>query len=155
MVRIRRPGNRWPAAFTVLVRAAESDSWQTQTLEGTLVATVRRYGNGNRLVGGQRLQPGEFIQATSAACSLVFQTDGNLVAYYNGVAYWSARTRGATGGSAVMESGGNFVVYDEAGVARWSTRTHGNSGAYLGIQNDCNVVLRATGGAALWASGRP
>ena len=154
-IRVRRPPARWPAAYFILVRAAESDSWQTQTLEGTLVATVRRYGDGNRLIGSQRLQPGEFIQARSAACRLVFQTDGNLVAYYNGVAYWSARTRGATEGSAVMESGGDFVVYDAAGVARWSTRTHGNQGAYIAIQNDCNVVLRAANDAALWATGLP
>ena len=154
-VGIRRRSDRWPAAYTVMVRAADAGSRQAQTLEGTLVATVRRYGEGNRLVGGQRLRPGEFIQARSATCSLVFQTDGNLVAYDDGVAYWSAGTRGAGGGSAVMESGGNFVVYDAAGAARWSTHTHGNAGAHLGIQNDCNVVLRAAGGAALWASGRP
>ena len=154
-LRIRRSGDRWPPAYTILIRAAESDSWQTQTLEGTLVATVRRYGDGNRLIGGQRLQPGEFIQARSASCRLVFQTDGNLVAYYNGVAYWSTRIRGATGGSAVMKSGGDFVVHDAAGGARWSTRTHGNQGAYIGIENDCNVVLRAANDAALWATGRP
>ena len=120
------------------------------------VASWRRNGDGNRLVGGQRLRPGEFIQARSAACRLVFQTDGNLVAYHNGVGYWSSRTRGLGGGSAaVMESEGNFVVYDAAGVARWATGTDGNRGAYLGIQGDCNVVLRAAGGAGLWASGRP
>ena len=120
------------------------------------VAGWRRNGDGNRLVGGQRLRPGEFIQARSAACRLVFQTDGNLVAYHNGVGYWSSRTRGLGGGSAaVMESEGNFVVYDAAGVARWATGTDGNRGAYLGVQGDCNVVLRAAGGAGLWASGRP
>ena len=153
-VRIRRPGDRWPAAYAILVRAAESDSWQTQTLEGTLVANVRRYGDGNRLVGGQRLQPGEFIRARSAPCRLVFQTDGNLVAYYNGLAYWSART-GAVGGLAVMQPDGNFVVLDAAGETHWSTLTRGNRGAYLGIQDDCNVVLRAANDAALWAAGRP
>ena len=44
-VRIRRPGDRWPAAYTILVRAAESDSWQTHTLEGTLVARVKTVWN--------------------------------------------------------------------------------------------------------------
>ena len=46
----------------------------------------------NWLVGGQRLSTGQFIEAEAAACRLVFQTDGNLVAYEEGVAYWSART---------------------------------------------------------------
>ena len=153
-VTIRRPRDRWPAAYTILVRAAESNTAQTQTLEGTLEARIRRHGN--RLVGGQQLSSGQFLQAEAAACRLVFQTDGNLVAYKEGVAYWNARTGGvASGGSALMQPDGNFVVYDTVGVARWSTGTAGNRGAYLGIENDCNVVLHGAGGAALWASGRP
>ncbi len=110
----------------------------------------------NWLVGGQRLLTRQFIQAEAATCRLVLQTDGNLVAYEEGAAYWSARTAGvATGGSAAMQSDGNFVVYDAAGVPRWSTRTPGNPGAFLVIQNDCDVVLRTAGGVALWSSGRP
>ena len=153
-VRVRRPPSRWPAAYVVLVRGAESDRRQAQTLDGTLTARVRRYGEGNRLVGGQQLRPGQFIQARAEACRLSFQTDGNLVASKNLVAYWSAGTRGASGGVAVMQSDGNFIVRDADGVAHWSTGTR-SPGAYLGIQNDCNVVLRSAGGAALWASGRP
>ena len=148
---VSRPRKRWPAAYSILVRGAESD---TPTLEGTLVARVKRYGDGNRLLGGQRLRPGEFIQARDEACRLVFQTDGNLVAYHNRVAYWSARTR-ARGGDAAMQSDGNFVVRDWEGMALWSTRTGGNPGAYLSIQGDCNIVLRSAGGAPLWSSGRP
>ena len=148
---VSRPPKRWPAAYSILVRGAESDR---PTLEGTLVARVKRYGDGNRLLGGQRLRPGEFIQARGEACRLVFQTDGNLVAYHNRVAYWNARTR-ARGGGAAMQSNGNFVVRDREGMALWSTRTGGNPGAYLAIQGDCNIVLRSAGGAALWSSGRP
>ena len=110
----------------------------------------------NWLVGGQRLMTGQSIRAEGAACRLVFQTDGNLVAYNDGVAYWHSRTAGAaSGGSAVMQSDGNFVVYDTVGVARWWTGTAGNSGAFLLIERDCNVVLRSTGGAALWSTGQP
>ena len=81
----------------------------------------------NWLVGGQRLLSGQSIRAEGAACRLVFQRDGNLVAYHEGVAYWHSRTaRAASGGSAVMQSDGNFVIYDAVGLARWSTRTGGN-----------------------------
>ena len=150
----RPPAERWPPAYFILVRATESDSIGTPRLEGTLVARIKRYGDGNRLVGGQRLRPGQFIEARAAACRLSFQTDGNLVASKNRVAYWSAGTQGATGLGAVMQSDGNFVVRDADGVARWSTGTR-SPGAFLVIQNDCNVVLRSAGGAALWATGRP
>ena len=47
-VSLRRPGDRWPAAYTILVRAAESDDAGTRTLEGTLVATVSRGATVNR-----------------------------------------------------------------------------------------------------------
>ena len=45
---LRRPRDRWPAAYTILVRAAESDDAGTRTLEGTLVATVGRGATVNR-----------------------------------------------------------------------------------------------------------
>ena len=129
------------------------DSWGTFKVSAADATSTDR----NWLVGGQRLMTGQFIRAEGAACRLVFQTDGNLVAYDEGVAYWHSRTAGAaTGGSAVMQSDGNFVVYDAAGVARWSTGTAGNPGAFLLIERDCNVVLRsAAGGTALWSTGQP
>ena len=48
MISLRRPGDRWPPAYMILVRAAESNSAETQTLEGTLVATVTRDATGNQ-----------------------------------------------------------------------------------------------------------
>lgn len=154
-VRVQRPGRYWPVAYMVLVRAAER-SGQAHRLDGTLVAEVKRYGNGKQLLSGQRLLPGQFIQASAESCRLVLQADSNLVARRNGVAFWSAGTASTGGGgSASMQSDGNFVVYGGDGAARWATGTGGNPGATIGIQNDCNVVLRSAGGAALWASGRP
>ena len=47
-VSLRRSRDRWPAAYTILVRAAESDDAGTRTLEGTLVATVSRGAAANR-----------------------------------------------------------------------------------------------------------
>ena len=112
-------------------------------------------GRGHQLVGG-RLYGGDFVQAERAACRLVFQTDGNLVAYSNGEEYWSAGTQAAArGGWAEMQADGNFVVYDAAGVAQWSTGTVGNPDARVVMEDDCNVVVSAPGGAQLWASGRP
>ena len=112
-------------------------------------------GVGNRLSSGQRLHPGQFIQAEDAACRLVFQTDGDLVAYRNDVAHWSAGALGAAGGFAVMQPDGNFVVYDAAGGGRWATHTTGNPGAFLAIRTDCNVALYSAAGALLWGTGGP
>ena len=105
----------------------------------------------NQLGAGGRLSAGEFIRAEPAACRLVFQADGNLVAYANREAYWNAGAQlAAAGGFAVMQHDGNFAVYDSAGVAQWSTGTGGNPGARVFIENDCNVVVRASDGTKLW-----
>ena len=113
-------------------------------------------GGRNQLVGGGRLYTGDSIQAEGdAACRLLFQTDGNLVAYASGEAYWSAGTQAAArGGWAAMQGNGDLVVYDAAGLAHWSTRTGGNPGARLVIENDCNVMVRASDGAELWPRAR-
>ena len=47
-VRIPRPPNRWPVAYAILVRAAESNSSEMQTFQGTLVATIIRDAVRNR-----------------------------------------------------------------------------------------------------------
>ena len=45
---IPRPPDRWPVAYFILVRAAESTGSASRNLEGTLVARVRRGGDVNR-----------------------------------------------------------------------------------------------------------
>ena len=116
---------------------------------------VAAYRYRDRLDGGQSLRQGRSLQAEGAACQLVFQTDGNLVAYANGVAYWATGTGGSTGGSAVLQTDGNLVVYDRAGVASWNAGTAGNPGAFLVIQSDCNLVLYTASLVPLWYTGAP
>ena len=131
-------------------------TWENNYADLELFAKTWWDGRGHQLAGPGRLDAGEFIRTEGGRCRLVFQTDGNLVAYADGEAYWRAGTQvAARGGWAEMQADGNFGVYDAAGVARWSTRTGGNPGARLVIEDDCNVVVRAVGGAQLWASGRP
>ena len=52
-IRTSRPRDRWPAAYFLLIRAAESESSQTQTLEGTLVVTVTEAANRAPLAVGK------------------------------------------------------------------------------------------------------
>lgn len=83
---------------------------------------------------------------------LAMQGDGNLVLYRNGgPALWSTQTNGTAGNKAVMQSDGNFVVYDPS-HALFDTGTYGNSGAELVVQDDGNVVVYQ-GASALWATG--
>ncbi|MFL6071922.1 MAG: hypothetical protein ACJ73S_00715 [Mycobacteriales bacterium] len=51
----------------------------------------------------------------------------------------------------IMQSDGNFVLYDENGRARWATNTVGR-GAFAAWQTDGNLVVYNGGGGAIWAS---
>jgi hypothetical protein len=55
--------------------------------------------------------------------------------------------------TAVMQSDGNFVIYDlTSGHACWATGTHGNN--IVKMQTDGNLVMYpAAGGSAIWSTG--
>jgi hypothetical protein len=79
------------------------------------------------------------------------QTDGNLVLYEGATALWATGTQGTSGHVAVMQSDGNFVLYDTNNHALWSSSTSGHPGAYVSVQIDGNLVVYS-GTSALWAS---
>jgi hypothetical protein len=56
-------------------------------------------------------------------------------------------------GYAVMQSDGNFVLYDSTGpTAAWATQTSGyGSGAFLQIQNDGNLVVYYNTNVPIWS----
>jgi exopolysaccharide biosynthesis protein len=55
--------------------------------------------------------------------------------------------------TAVMQTDGNFVVYDGT-RAIWASGTDGKAnGGFLAMQGDGNLVVYAPGGNAKWASG--
>jgi hypothetical protein len=82
---------------------------------------------------------------------LTLQTDGNLVEYNaSGTAIWWSGTSGQTVTQAVMQSDGNFVLYNGA-TPVLSTHTSGHPGAFLTVGNDGNLVI-SQGGAPLWTS---
>lgn len=79
----------------------------------------------------------------------------------NGVkvtALWATNTAGHPGAYYVMQTDGNFVIYedDEDGnkVALWATGTNGFSGAYYEMQDTGNFVIMSKDGEdVLWESG--
>jgi len=109
----------------------------------------------DRLLSGESMARGRRLVSKNAAFYLAFQTDGNLVAYWNSgnKAYWSPNLANRGGSIATMQTDGNFVVY--AGKsALWSTGTAGHPTSFLVIQDDGNVVLYQ-GSRALWSSETP
>jgi hypothetical protein len=101
---------------------------------------------------GEMLDPS--IESANGLYTLIYQSDGNLVLYPNGStnALWASGTNGSSRGSAIMQTDGNFVVYDQSGNAAFAAGTDGNPGSRLVVQNDGNVVIYAPDGTALWAT---
>jgi hypothetical protein len=98
---------------------------------------------------------GELV-SSNGLVTLIMQGDGNLVLYRNDggapPAIWATNTWNQPCNVAVMQSDGNFVVYDPSGRACWATGTWGHPGAYVVLQDDGNLVVYEKGGVSLWAS---
>ncbi len=88
---------------------------------------------GDRLQGGQTLQPGQALLSPDHQFELVMQpADGNLVLYQGSKALWAAGVAGA-GAYVAMQTDGNFVVYN-GGSAKWSSNTSGFPGSDIVLQ---------------------
>jgi hypothetical protein len=109
------------------------------------------YSASSILNANQSLTSGQSMSSQDGRFTLIMQSDGNLVLYWNGHgALWATGTNGK-GQIATMQGDGNFVVYDGSGHAVWASNTNGHSGAGLTVQNDGNVVIYQSN-SALWAS---
>jgi hypothetical protein len=101
------------------------------------------------------LPGGTVLTSDSGQFRMVMQTDGNLVAYFGGYAYWSTGTgvgSGSTGWRLAVQGDGNLVIYRPNGSVAWATGTSDPAGAQLRIQNDGNIVLVGNSRGVLWAS---
>ncbi len=108
--------------------------------------------NTNTLTGEMALYLNDRITSADGRFHLAYQGDGNLVLYQGATPIWASGTDYGNYGRAVMQSDGNFVIYDQWGSAIWHTNTGGNPGAYLIVQNDGNVVIYSSQGWPLWAT---
>jgi len=107
---------------------------------------------------GQQLAPGQQITSPDRRYKLTYQGDGNLVIYRSAdmLPVWSSGTYGTSAGRTIMQSDGNFVVYNAAGAPVFHTYTFGNPGAFLRLQNNGSItIFRAYDQARLWSSPVP
>jgi hypothetical protein len=97
------------------------------------------------------LQPNEVLNPNQALFSankrweLIYQSDGNLVLYDVSTsvpkARWNSHTYGASAGHSVMQSDGNFVVYNAENRPVWDSHTYGVHDVTCHVQDDGNFVL--------------
>jgi hypothetical protein len=108
----------------------------------------------NQLTANQQLNVNDHLDPPNGTTRLIMQGDGNLVLYRqdDGVALWSTGTWNTPANHAIMQTDGNFVVYDATGKAYWATGTWTDPGSYVVLQDDGNFVLYGPNGGALWAT---
>ena len=103
----------------------------------------------------QYLWAGQSLASDNSRFVLTMQYDGNLVLYARSPSgerpIWASNTQGVSGARAVMQSDGNFVVYNPNWQPVWASGT-GVWGSYLIVQDDGNLVVYTSGGSPVWAS---
>lgn len=104
------------------------------------------------LTAGGALHKDDFMLSTNGRLVLTLQYDGNLVLYSDFKKVWETGALGTNADRVVMQSDGNFVVYDNNNRVLWNTATHGNANARLLIQNDGNLVMYSSINVVLWTS---
>lgn len=125
----------------------------------------------------QALWQAHTVASGGTSCTLRLSNDGELYVYHSGrqQSLWSSRSEiECTAKSntclntsqclssknrlfrAVMQSDGNFVVYDKrsgSDKAIFNTRTQGNSGAFFALQQDGNLVVYSSARKPLYSTG--
>jgi uncharacterized delta-60 repeat protein len=159
----RKPGKRWQsttvgansASHTVSgLSPANRYEFRVRAFNdagnSSYVASLFVPSTSFNLVAGEQLLPGQEIRSADNRFRFTLQIDGNLVLYGPaGRALWSTGTSGKTVTRAIMQTDGNFVLYNRS-TPVWHTRTHGHPGARLMVQNTGNVVILTPNGTVLW-----
>ena len=117
---------------------------------------------------GQQLLPRTTLFTTSSCNGqllwLTFQTDGNLVYYARNASgivnvLWASDTvaqNSADVDAAVMQTDGNFVIYEKGGVAKWSTGTYPNTNGvynFLTMHDDETLSVGSARHRKKWTAG--
>jgi LysM domain-containing protein len=105
---------------------------------------------GDRLLKGEKLEPGQSLTSRNGAYTLTLQQDGNLVLAARGQAVWATGTDGQDVVRAEVQTDGNFVLYTPDKPV-WHTDTKGAKDVRLLLQDDRNLVLYGFDGPA-WSS---
>lgn len=130
----------------VLYSASNTALWNSSTVQNpSLLSMVNR-----SLWPRYQLYKNQSLETADKKYRLTLQSDGNLVLYSATKALWSTRTNGKDSHYAVMQTDGNFVLYDTLGRALWNSRTPRNPGSSLQLQFDGNLVIYSKQGKAIW-----
>lgn len=98
---------------------------------------------GSYLMVNQRLNANQCIASPHGQYLLYMASDGNFYIYdlAHNTGTWGPGTYGHPGAYAMLQTDGNFVVYDANGVGIWSSGTYGTNAERLNMEDDGRIIL--------------
>ena len=98
---------------------------------------------GSYLMVNQRLNANQCIASPHGQYLLYMAPDGNFYIYdlAHNVGTWGPGTYGHPGAFAMLQTDGNFVVYDANGVGIWSSGTYGTNADRLNMEDDGRIII--------------
>lgn len=137
-------------------------SWNSTQPNNAIPLLLIAYNTFNSLQSnwGQSLIPGQYILSDNGNYELIYQGDGNLVEYANPgqsnqtpiwaigcyVGNSSCSPPSGKAGYAIMQTDGNFVVYDSNGNPYWASQTFGHPGDVLILNDDSGMFIQDSNG---------
>ena len=117
-------------------------------------AAVYQYPIPTTLAPGESLAGGQSLYSPGIQFQLILQGDSNLCLRSAGNTLWCSQTPGQGIYQAIMQSDGNFVVYEDD-TPIWNTNTVGGADApyRLAMQPDGNLVVYGSSKADVSLSG--
>jgi RHS repeat-associated protein len=98
---------------------------------------------GSYLMVNQRLNANQCIASPHGQYLLYMASDGNFYIYdlAHNTGTWGPGTYGHPGAYAMLQTDGNFVVYDANGVGIWSSGTYGTNADRLNMEDDGRIII--------------
>src|SRR5260370_558806 len=131
----------------VVYRPDSTAVWATNTW----VPTGPR-AQGDQMLPGQVLNPGQSINSADGRFTFIYQNDGNLVLYRSGVPLWASSTNGPEDGVFVMQAGANRAPYLSKGNPVVASDTSGSPRSHLIGQNVGKGGVYGADNMAIWAT---
>ncbi len=98
---------------------------------------------GSYLMVNQRLNANQCIVSPHGQYLLYMAPDGNFYIYdlAHNTGTWGPGAYGHPGAFAMLQSDGNFLVFDANGVVLWSSGTYGTNADRLNMEDDGRIII--------------
>jgi len=111
------------------------------------IQEIKQELSGDTLRNGQRLDHHQRITSNNGRFHAIMQSDGNFVVYEGQRALWASNTQNNVGHHVIVQSDHNLVVYDRENRAHWASNTQGRG------SDRAHLIMQDDGNLVLYDGG--